>query len=127
MSDWTDESKQELVDSYVKREPTAETSNDIVVDLAEELDKTANGVRNILVRAGVYITKNPTSSSSGDGGGTADKPKRKSKQESIDELTALLDANNVSVDESILNKLTGKAADAFTVSFTALIEKLTSE
>lgn len=117
---WTDELKKEVIDAYTAQEPTAETSTEIIQELAETHDKTVNGIRMILIKAEVYVKKTPsTSSSSSDSG---DKPKRKTKQESLDELTAILTKHGVEADATIIDKLTGKAADYFTASITTIIE-----
>lgn len=108
MSEWTDELKQEIIQEYQERNPTPENSADIVKELAEEYDKTPNGVRRILTIAEVYIKKSPTASggkASGGGGGT-----RVNKAEAIASLKSLIEAQGAEVDEAILDKLTGKAA-----------------
>jgi len=117
---WTDELKQEVIDAYTAADPTPETSTEIIQELAETHEKTVNGIRMILVKAEVYVKKTEkTASSSSDSG---DKPKRKTKQESLNELSAILTKHGVEPDASIIDKLTGKAADYFTASITTIIE-----
>jgi len=111
---WTEELKASVIEKYEGAEPTPETSTEIIKDIAEEIEMSPNGVRMVLVQAGVYVKKEA-------GSGTAktktaavgDKPARVSKESAIGELRqALLDANKP-VDEDILSKLTGKAAVYF--------------
>jgi F0F1-type ATP synthase membrane subunit b/b' len=114
MSAIDDETKQEIVDAYLKAEPTPENSMDIVNDLAEELGKSANSIRMILSNAGVYVKKTakaatPSKTSDSD----EVKTSRKSKQSSIDDLSEAIRAAGQEVDDAIVSKLTGKAAEYF--------------
>ena len=110
---WTDEKKAAVIAAYKKAEPTAENSMDIVKDLAEEFEESPNGVRMILSKAGVYVKKAPASPSSGEAkastGGT-----RVSKAAAIEALSTALSDAGQEVDEEIVSKLTGKAAQYFT-------------
>lgn len=121
MSEWTEELKEEIIAEYEGRNPTAENTTDIVEQLAEEYEKTPNGIRRILVSAGVYVAKAQTNGSKGKAkeGGEKTASKRVSKSDSIEELTELLNFAGLPVDMEILNKLTGKAA----VYFTAVIKQ----
>ena len=107
-----DVTKQNIINSYVEANPTPDNSMDIVRDIAEEYEKTPNGVRMILVGAGVYVKKAATaaSSSKADAG---DKPKRVSKEDAINGLVSALEAKGKPVDMEIIGKLTGKAAMYF--------------
>lgn len=118
-SEWTDELKATAVAQYLDGKPTAENTMDIVAEVAETLGKTVNGTRRILGLAKVYIAKGTVASTAG----TADKPKRKSKQESIDELTAILKTNGVENDATVVDKLTGKAAEYFITVIKTLTEE----
>lgn len=109
-STWTPELKKQVVDEYLASDPTPENTMDIVKDIAENVGKTAHGVRMILTKEGEYIKKTPAASGSGSGTSNSDKPKRVSKQDSIDALDALLESQAVVVDKTITSKLTGKAA-----------------
>ena len=114
---WTDESKAEAVEMYTIAEPTPETSMEIVKEIADELGESPNGVRMILTRAGVYVKKTPASGSSksnGTGGG------RVSKADAQEALSSAISDAGLEVDESIISKLTGKAA----VYLTGIVEKL---
>lgn len=112
MSFWTPENKQKAVEAYQEQSPTPETSMEIIKQVAEDLGQTVNGVRMILVQAGVYVKKDATAS-------TTSKPKeagkttRVSKEDSIAALKTAIEAKGKEVDEDILGKLTGKAAVYF--------------
>lgn len=111
---WTDELKQEVIEAYQNANPTAENSLEIIQELAQNYEQSPNGVRMILVQAGVYVKKDAaaatgtktTSKSSGGSEGT----KRVSKESSIAALKAAIKARGKAVDDDILDKLTGKAA-----------------
>ena len=114
---WTDELKAQAKQMYLDGNPTPENSVELVKQIAEDLDQSANGVRMVLSQAGVYVTKGAstgtktggTAKKTGDGEGT----KRVSKESQIAELKAAIEARGVEVDEDILSKLTGKAAAYF--------------
>ena len=113
---WTDESKAEAVELYTQENPTPETSMEIVKDIADQLGESPNGVRMILTKAGVYVKKTPAAkSSSGSTGGT-----RVSKQAAQDALVAAITDAGQDVDEDVVSKLTGKAAQYFTKVLTAV-------
>jgi transposase-like protein len=117
MATWTEELKAKVVEMYERAEPTPETSTEIIKDIAEEMDASPNGVRMILVQAGVYVKKEAgapagakgTKSSDGSGEGT----KRVSKESQIAALRAAIEKAGKDVDEDVLSKLTGKAAAYF--------------
>ena len=110
---WTPELKAQVVEMYTKAEPTAETSTEIIKDIAEEIEQSPNGVRMVLVQAGVYVKKEAAA-----GGGEAKKTTkagstgtgRVSKESSIAALKEAIQAKGATVDDDILDKLTGKAA-----------------
>ena len=108
---WTDEKKAEAIEAYQDAEPTPETSMEIVKEIADELNESPNGVRMILTKAGVYVKKTPAT---GNGGGTSSGGTRVSKQAAQDALIAAINDKGLSVDEDIISKLTGKAAQYFT-------------
>ena len=108
---WTDELKAKVIEMYEGAEPTPESSTEIIKDIAEEIEMSPNGVRMVLVQAGVYVKKDPGSSSSGKAKSpSGEGSKRVSKEASIAELRAALQDMNKPVDDDILSKLTGKAA-----------------
>jgi len=109
VSNWTDELKAQVVEDYQSADPTPETSMEIVSDIAENIGQTPNGVRMILTKAGVYVKKTPAvGKASGGTGGT-----RVSKEGAQQELSAALTDAGIDVDDSIISKLTGKAAKYF--------------
>ena len=108
---WTDQLKADVIQKYEDAGPTPETSTEIIKDIAEEIEMSPNGVRMVLVQAGVYVKKDASAStsktatkSSGEGS------KRVSKESAIAELKEAIEAKGAPVDEDILSKLTGKAA-----------------
>jgi len=107
---WSDEKKAEAVALYEAGEPTPENSMEIVKEIAEELDESPNGVRMILTKQGVYIKKDPAASSPSKASGTA----RVSKADAQESLVAAIRDVGGEVDEEIISKLTGKAAQYFT-------------
>lgn len=112
---WTDEDKQAAIDAYVAEEPTPENSMEIVKMIADDMGQSPNGVRMILTKANVYVKKaaaSSSSSSSGSTGGT-----RVSKAAAQEALTAALTDAGVEIDEDIISKMTGKAAQYFADAF----------
>ena len=117
-TEWTDEVKAEVVEAYLGRDPTPENTMEIVVELAEEFDKTPNGVRMILTKAEAYVKKEPAKKAAKAGtGGT-----RVNKADAIAALSAVIEGEGGEVDDAILSKLTGKAAVYFTGVIKHIIE-----
>lgn len=113
---WTEDQKTQVIAAYEAAGPTPETSTEIIKDLAEEFEQSPNGVRMVLVQAGVYVKKDAGSATTDKpkaGGAKADAPKRVSKESSIAALKALIEARGAAVDDDVLDKLTGKAAVYF--------------
>lgn len=111
MATWTEELKEKVKEMYLGADPTPETSVEIIKDIAEELDQSPNGVRMVLVQAGVYVKKE--AGSSGGGKSTtakAEGSKRVSKESALADLKAIIEERGAPVDNEILEKLTGKAA-----------------
>lgn len=113
-SQWTDELKAKVIEMYEQAGPTPESSTEIIKDIAEEIEMSPNGVRMVLVQAGVYVKKDSsagsaktTKTASGEGS------KRVSKEDSIASLRAAIEAKGAPIDDDILGKLTGKAAVYF--------------
>ena len=109
---WTDESKQQAIDAYTSEEPTPENSMEIVKAIAEDMGESPNGVRMILTKAGVYVKKTPAASSGG-AKAASTAGTRISKAAAQEALTAALNDAGVAIDEDIVSKLTGKAAQYF--------------
>lgn len=111
---WTDEDKQNAIDTYTGGNPTPENSTELIKQIAEDMSQSANGVRMVLVQAGVYVKKEASASpSKAKTTAAGDKAPRVSKESSIAELRAALVEANKPVDDDILSKLTGKAAVYF--------------
>lgn len=109
---WTDEQKAQAIAAYKAGDPTPENSTELIKEIAEEMELSPNGVRMVLVQAGVYVKREATS------GGTAKKEagegtKRVSKESQIAALKAAIEDIGATVDQEILDKLTGKAAAYF--------------
>ena len=102
-----DDKKAQAVDMYEAQDPTPETSMEIVKEIADELGESPNGVRMILTRAGVYVKKNPSSGSS-NGGSTGGG--RVSKEAMHNELKSAISDAGQDVDDEIIGRLSGKAA-----------------
>lgn len=117
MAAWTDELKAKAIQMYEDAGPTAESSSEIVKDIAEELDQSPNGVRQVLVQAQVYVKKEAATTSKPTGKtatkDSGDATKRVSKESQIDALRKAVEAKGADVDEDIITKLTGKAATYF--------------
>lgn len=120
-SEWTEELKAQVIEDYTSKEPTAETSTEIVKSIAEDIDMTVNGVRSVLVRAKVYVKKTPATG--GSTGGDKPASTRVNKADAIKALKDIISNNSMDVDDTIVDKLTGKAA----VYFTGIFEGLTSK
>jgi len=110
MATWTEELKERVKQMYLDADPTPETSVEIIKDIAEELDQSPNGVRMVLVQAGVYVKKEAASGGSKSTSTKSEGTKRVSKESAIAELKALISERGGTVEDEILDKLTGKAA-----------------
>lgn len=114
---WTDESKARVVEMYKERNPTPENSTELVKQIADELEESANGVRMVLMQAGVYVKKDAASTSTSKASSGEKKSgegsKRVSKEDAIGALKKAIEDAGKEVDEDILSKLTGKAAVYF--------------
>lgn len=106
---WTEEMKAKVVEAYQAADPTPETSTEIIKDIAEEYEQSPNGVRMVLVQAGVYVKKEAATTTSKTATKTAGTG-RVSKESAIAALKAAITAKGKEVDDEILDKLTGKAA-----------------
>lgn len=107
-NEWTEELRKKVVEAYEEASPTAENTMEIVKDLANEFEKTPNGIRLVLTRAGVYVKKTPVSSGTKSTESTGSK--RVNKAEAIAALKKKIESVGQSVDDDILDRLTGKAA-----------------
>ena len=119
MSTWTDEQKTEVIARYQEimendfdtDEDRASHSVEVVAQLAEDLGKTPNGVRIILIKADVYIKKSPAAKTKTKGTG-AKRINKAEAQKGLSSAIATIDADLV--NDEIIEKLTGKAAQYLT-------------
>jgi len=107
--DWTDELRAEVVEAYLAQNPTPENTMEVVKQVAEQFDKTSNGVRLVLTRENVYVKKEVKSASASDKD-SGDKPKRLNKAEAISDLKKAIEKAGHDIDSDICDRLTGKAA-----------------
>lgn len=107
---WDDTKKAQAVELYKEANPTSENSMDIVHDIAEQMEESPNGVRMILVKAGVYIKKDQSAAKSQTTKSTGN---RVSKEAAHNALIAAIEEFGGEPDTEIISKLTGKAAIYF--------------
>ena len=107
---WDDDKKAAVIAAYEEAEPTPENSMEIVKDIADEYEESPNGVRMILSKAGVYVKKTPAATGSGTSSGGGSRVSKVAAQEAL--ISALTDVG-AEVDNDIIEKLTGKAAQYF--------------
>jgi predicted transcriptional regulator len=110
---WDDDKRAAVVQAYEKAKPTAETSMDIVKEIADDMGESANGVRMVLTKAGVYIKKSEGAASKGASTAKAATGTRVSKAGAQEAITAALRDAGQEIDEDVVSKLTGKAAMYF--------------
>lgn len=116
MAAWTQERKDLVIQMYLDGNPTADNSIEICKQIAEDLEESPNGIRMILVQAGKYVKKDPgavataAASTSKSGEGT----KRVGKEVSLAALAKAITDAGATLDQEIIDKLTGKSAVYFT-------------
>lgn len=109
---WDEEKRLAAIEAYQDGNATPENSMELVKEIAEDLEESPNGVRMILTKAGVYVKKTPAASSKSSGASTGGtRVSKAGAQESL--IAALTDAGQ-DVDNEIVERLTGKAAQYFT-------------
>lgn len=110
----TDQLRSEVINAYVEtmegypEEERAKVTIEVVAGIAKEFSLTPNSVRVILVDANVYVLKKiePKAATASGGAST-----RVNKDHAHKALTAALEAIGVEdVDQEVVTKLTGKAA-----------------
>lgn len=118
---WTDDKKAQVIAKYVEIMNTeyktdaerSAASVEVVAELASDFGEAVNGVRMILTKAGVYIKKG-----AGESAGSTKTTTTAAKASKADSAQALKNAiaaiDPELVDEEIISKLTGKAAQYFT-------------
>lgn len=112
-SSWTDELKAQVIEDYLAGDPTPDNSMDLVKAIAEDIGKTVNGVRMILSKADVYVKKTPSTTSTTKDDGEK-KEKKMSKADAVAALKAAIEEAGAEVDDKVIDKITGIAAQYFT-------------
>ena len=112
MATWTDEQKAQVIAAYKAGNPTPDNSTELIKSIAEEMGQSPNGVRMILVQAGVYVKKEAVTGTTKKEG-SAEGTKRVSKESQIAALKTAIEDTGAEVDQDVLDKLTGKAAAYF--------------
>ena len=107
---WDDDKKAAVIAAYEEQNPTPENSMEIVKEIADEYEESPNGVRMILSKAGVYVKKTPAASGSGTSSNGGSRVSKAAAQEAL--VAALTDVG-AEIDNDIVEKLTGKAAQYF--------------
>ncbi len=110
---WTDETKQAAIDAYTAGNPTPGNSTELIKQIADDMEESPNGVRQVLIQARVYVKKDAAVAAD-EKKAASDKAPRVSKEAQIQTLKNLLESKGAEIDNDILDKLTGKAAAYFT-------------
>ena len=110
---WDDAKKAKAVSMYEAGNPTAENSVELVKSISEELGESPNGVRMILIKAEVYVKKEPATGAKKTAASADGKTVRVSKEASQARLVEAITAAGHAVNDEIISKLTGKAAVYF--------------
>jgi len=119
MKDYITEYVETMENQFETAEERAANTVEVVNHIAKKYDMTPNSLRYKLSQEGVYIPKGSTgvkkeSASSGS--------KRVSKADAIQALKTAIGAAGIEVDDTICDKLTGKAAQYFHTVVTELAE-----
>ena len=109
---WDDDKRAAVVEAYEKANPSPENSMEIVKQIADDMGESANGVRMVLTKAGVYIKKTEGATKAS-GTAKAATGTRVSKAGAQEAITAALRDAGQEIDEDVVSKLTGKAAMYF--------------
>jgi hypothetical protein len=117
---WDDAKKAQVIEKYLAAEPTPENSMEIVAEIADEVNETANGVRMILSKAEVYIKKDPAKASASKKSSSTGGATRISKEDAHNGLISAIEGAGQKADSEIISKMTGKAAQYFTGLFRAI-------
>lgn len=109
---WDDEDyKAEIKQAYLDSDPKPETNQEILQELGITYEVSPNSIRVFLTKEGVYVAKKPVDEGSTEVKATGSK--RIPKEQSIKNLKALITSKGKAVDDAIVDKLTGKAAEYF--------------
>lgn len=113
MSRWEDEEfKAGIRKDYLDSDPTPETNSEILQQLGLDYEVSPNSIRNFLAKEDILVKKAVEPKAEGAKSATTG-TKRVSKEKVLGELKALIESKGKAVDEDILSKLTGKAAQYF--------------
>lgn len=107
---WTDSQKEQAIKQYQDGNPTPDNSTELIKQIADDMEQSPNGVRMVLVGAGVYVKKGVEDAKAKTSTKDGAKAPRVSKESQIAALKEAIEAKGVTVDEEVLSKLTGKAA-----------------
>ncbi len=102
--------KADIVKNYLDSEPTSENSIEIAERLAEDYEMSINSIRMLLNNEKVWVKKEAAANTTAAAKEGATGTKRVSKESAIKDLRTAIEAKGKEVDDSILEKLTGKAA-----------------
>ncbi len=102
---YTEEFKEEIKKKYLESDPTANNTVELCKSLADEHGVSANVIRQLLVGAEVYISQGQVTSSKKTTSTKLDKSKMQ------DSIQSVIEALGEKVDQDIISKLTGKAAN----------------
>ena len=112
---WDDAKRDKAVELYLAAKPTPENTIEVLEQVAAELGESPNGVRMILSKREVYVSKGSTTASTKKPTDTEGKTgSRVNKEEAKRSLVAAITDIGHEVDEEIISKLTGKAMLYFT-------------
>ena len=129
---WTQEKRDAVIAKYVETmeneydtdEARAAASIEVVEELAAEIGETVNGTRAILSRAKVYIKKSTVVTATKAAGSTSKRVNKAEAIQNLKDVIVMLSNNDTeSLDNEILDKLTGKAA----MYFTGVLQPLVGE
>lgn len=111
ISDWDNETfVKELIEAYQGMNPTPESNASILADLGVAYDVSPNSIRVFLTKKGVYVKAEAVAA---EAAVPATGSKRVPKEATINKLKELIAKKEKPVDDAILDKLTGKAAQYF--------------
>lgn len=97
---WSEEDKQKVIEMYQAGDPTPATTTELIKEIADEMNQSANGVRQVLVQAGVYTKKDASTGTKGTATkSTGDKAPRVSKESQIAALREAIVAKGAEPDD----------------------------
>ena len=110
MSRWDDEDfKEQVRTAYLESEPTSETNSEILQQMGLDFEISPNSIRVFLAKENILVKKLTEPTVPGVKSATTG-TKRISKEKVLGDLKVLIASKGKEVDNAILDKLTGKAA-----------------